>query len=105
MTTIAHDSQAKDRVLSLLQQLLTALQDLPDLTLPTVKDPGQEAKHISVEVAASRLDVAPNTIRRWCSKDGAPHLRIGKGPRAAIKVNINELRQWVQREFGRGEVA
>lgn len=46
-----------------------------------------------IEATAKALYVSARTLRRWVAA-GAPHQRIGAGPRAPIVFDLDALRGW-----------
>jgi len=52
------------------------------------------ARDKKLEEAAEALSKSPKTLRRWCSREGAPHDR---GPRRCYLVDPAELRAWDKR--------
>lgn len=50
---------------------------------------------LRVSEVAERLGQRQETIRRKCGAGEIPCIRLGAGPRAPIRVRLDELEQWL----------
>lgn len=47
--------------------------------------------YVSLAVAATHFDVCEKTLRRMIARQEIPARRLGRGPRAAIRLKISEV--------------
>jgi excisionase family DNA binding protein len=56
--------------------------------MPTFSSP---EPYVSLSVAAEHFAVSEKTLRRMIARQEIPARRLGRGPRAAIRVKISEI--------------
>lgn len=56
--------------------------------MPTFSSP---EPYVSLSVAAEHFSVSEKTLRRMISRCEIPARRLGKGPRAAIRLKVSEI--------------
>lgn len=47
--------------------------------------------YVSLSVAAEHFSVSEKTLRRMIARQEIPARRLGRGPRAAIRVKVSEI--------------
>ena len=53
------------------------------------------AELLTVDETARMLGVSPATVRRRIRAGEIPALKLGRGPAAPVRVDADELREWL----------